>query len=182
MDTSELMNVIEQDKYMRNRVTVIPYDHLPKEFVSKRSFGYIINTDKSNLPGQHWQAIFLPDHFQTSEFFDSFALQPKQFVYDFLKRNSPNIIFNKHSLQGYDATTCGYWCLHFLLERFKGHGMSTIVLEAKSMCSPDCYVYKRINKLYPFISYSVKAELLPCINLQTCVSRRCFLSCIQEQP
>ena len=72
MNSFEIYKIIKNDKFAsKNFIGVFARDQLPKKIKFPSSF--IINTDKSNEPGEHWLAIFY-DINGVCEFFDELML------------------------------------------------------------------------------------------------------------
>jgi hypothetical protein len=99
---------------------------LPKNIVFPSA--YVINTDKSSEPGEHWLAIFYDsDGFCT--FFDSFARSPSVFSLDeFLNKTANGWRSNNMQLQDMNTATCGYYCVYFVLLMSRGLCLEDILL------------------------------------------------------
>ena len=80
---------------------------------------YIINTDPSHLPGQHWLALFIC---RTGflEVFDSQGYHPHHypFLTDYLKGRRFN--YNSNRWQNVGTATCGQFSLLYLYHRCRG--------------------------------------------------------------
>lgn len=116
MDTNQIafdmMNNKFTKKYFRG---VFPADSLPNKV--KKPALIIANTDESSKPGQHWVAFYLPKK-GALEYFDSIGEQPKKnYFLKFLKKNGTCYWYNAKRLQGSFSTTCGNYCVMFLLHR-----------------------------------------------------------------
>lgn len=120
MDTLQLNRIMNKYKWMSEEFCgVIPIDYLPKHRV-ERPCSFIVNSDKSSLPGQHWFAIHLPKN-GSIEYFDSFGFKPlNNEVYEFFKLNENNWKYNKFQIQNIRSKSCGKICALFLLYRNKG--------------------------------------------------------------
>ncbi len=103
---------------------------LPKIEPQSR-IAFIVNTDKENAPGEHWQAVFAdarPEGSQTIEFYDSFGRDPPKTVQEDLRlvanmlkaKTYLKLKINKVIAQHDDTNTCGQHCLKFLIDRFRG--------------------------------------------------------------
>ncbi len=83
MDTNQINRVLKSYIFTRKEFCgVLPIDYLPIKKI-KRPCSFVINTDKSSLPGKHWFAIYLPLKGKI-EYFDSFGIKPlikKRFTY-----------------------------------------------------------------------------------------------------
>jgi hypothetical protein len=89
--------------------------------------GFIINTSKStDKAGEHWQAIAISD--DACMFFDSYGDDPdpiiiKQLKDKFKEWQLPILMklkINKVALQAPETNTCGFFCIKFLDDIFKG--------------------------------------------------------------
>ena len=122
MDTVQLTGILSSDPHARNCfIGVVPCNHLPTKF-SKAPACLVVNTDPSWKQGAHWLAVYMDEN-RDLEFFDSYGQDPEQYrlVYDFLKRNGQNKWKeNRKQLQGPLSSTCGQFCLYFLLWRCRG--------------------------------------------------------------
>ena len=97
---------------------VVSRDKLPKYSVTMET-GYVINTDASDEPGEHWVAIYL-DGMGRGEYFDSFGLPPLHDDFlTFLTRQCTSWSYANFTLQDFESTKCGEYCIHFLTSRFK---------------------------------------------------------------
>ena len=75
----------------------------------------IVNTDKSNLPGQHWVAIDI-DKNKVGYFFDSYGMTPYvTYFINFLNRFCKRWVFNSKPLQNINTFVCGQYCCLFVL-------------------------------------------------------------------
>jgi hypothetical protein len=93
-------------------------DELPKKLMHG---GLVVNTDARNMPGTHWNAIYVNKN-GVGEFFDSYGLPPivpqhKKYL-NMCKywRNSPA------QLQSMSSSVCGHYSILYLDARF--HGVS----------------------------------------------------------
>ena len=89
--------------------------------------GFILNTSKSiDKTGEHWQSIAISN--DACMFFDSYGDNPdetiiKQLKDKFKEWQLPILMklkINKVALQAPDTNTCGYFCIKFLDDIFKG--------------------------------------------------------------
>lgn len=97
---------------------VYSLDTLPKRIPRKRPYVIICNTDKRNMPGEHWVAIaFRRDQ---SILFDSLGIS-MPFFRDFLNKHCNNWIYINKPLQSIFSDVCGQYCCLFtlFLERTK---------------------------------------------------------------
>jgi len=142
MDTIQINHVMQKYKFTKNQFCgVIPIDKLPLKKVS-RPCSFIINSDKSTLPGKHWFAIYLPKK-GNIEYFDSFGLKPlNQEVYEFFKKNG-NWIYNKIQLQSNTSKSCGKFTALYIAYRSKGLTYKDFI----SIFSKDKYYNEKLIKI-----------------------------------
>lgn len=118
MDTVQLTSILVSDPHTnKHSIMVCACDHLPAQ-ITRVPACLIVNTDPSWKGGQHWLAIYI-DANRNVEFFDSYG-QPAekyQLVSDFLLRHSNVWKMNTRQLQGTLSSTCGQFCIYFLLWR-----------------------------------------------------------------
>jgi hypothetical protein len=129
LSTQDLENFLCNDVFLcHNSGGVFPIDKLPKEKTNKKCF--IINSDPSFLPGEHWIAIFFPNK-GLAEFFDSMGRNPSfysELLLDFLlKQNSNGFMYNTKKFQSIKSSTCGMFCLYFLYYRIRGDKFSDLI-------------------------------------------------------
>jgi len=145
METNQLIHLLLKDKYAKKSFCgVLPIDQLPQKPV-KKPCSFIVNTHNSNLPGEHWFAIFVP-HRGKIEYFDSYCKKPiNNEVYNFLRINGIKYIYNKTCIQSNLSVNCGKFCLHYIYFRSRNYSMKKYV---KFFSSNKLYNDMIINKLY----------------------------------
>ena len=123
MNTYELVSLLKKDKVVRKSFCgVVPIDLLPIRKV-KRNCSFIVNTDDSSKPGEHWFAIYVPKN-SPVEYFDSYGRKPQhEKIYDFIKANGKRFKYNNKIIQGDKSISCGLYSLFFIYYRTKGYTM-----------------------------------------------------------
>lgn len=115
MNSDEISNVLRREKLTRDKfVGVFPCDQIPEK---QYPGAYVVNTDPSSAPGQHWVAFYCTESGQL-EAFDSFGKDPGSYataIKDWM--GDDYVIRSKSVLQSLDSTLCGNYCLYFLLLR-----------------------------------------------------------------
>lgn len=103
---------------------VYPIDLLPTNKKKKRGV-YIVNLDPSTGEGSHWVAVDIGGGKTRNIYFDSYgmAAQDKRLKKFLGKHYKKNLKRLQHPL----TTTCGQWCLYFLLRRSENWSMEEIV-------------------------------------------------------
>ena len=120
MNTFELVDLLKKDKVVRKSFCgVVPIDLLPIHQV-RRNCSFIINTDISSEPGEHWFALYVPKN-SPVEYFDSYGRKPQnQKIFDFINANGRRFKYNKIVIQGGKSKNCGLYSLFFIYYRTKG--------------------------------------------------------------
>ena len=113
MDTSLIRRLLKKFKCFKG---VYSSDMLP--FSASLPLNIIVNTDPSNMPGQHWVSISINKE-GYGYYFDSFGIPPfKEDIFKFLEEKCDNgWTYNKVSLQTKTSTTCGHYCVLYVIFR-----------------------------------------------------------------
>jgi hypothetical protein len=113
---------IDIEQYLRN----VPYfrgvysrNNLPNKPRVNESI--IVNYNRSDQSGSHWVCILNNSKNDNIEFYDSFAVSPGKELVDYMKKGGKPIAYNSSQHQDMNAVTCGYWCILYILLRFRGH-------------------------------------------------------------
>lgn len=172
MDTVELTYILTKDQFTKNDfIGVYAADHVPTS-VHKAPACFIANTDPSQKPGAHWVAIYV-DHDNNAEFFDSYGQYPSQYhhrIYNFLKTYE-NCKVNHTQLQSSFSSSCGQFCLYFLLWRCRGVSFEKIMSGFDSNQSTnDFLVTTFVNGLFDVNTkvYDVDYVVNQCCKTKAC--------------
>ena len=77
LNTVQLLEIIKSDQIAsKDFLGVFPRDKLPNRL--KYPCSFIVNTDPSNLSGQHWLAFYFSEN-KHCTFFDSYGQPPEVF-------------------------------------------------------------------------------------------------------
>jgi hypothetical protein len=87
---------------------VFPLDHIPMI----EPGGFIVNTQTSNLPGEHWIAVYIKP-FEINVF-DPLGCYYPSLLVNTLERMSCTIKYNKYHCQDPLTQSCGQYCLLWL--------------------------------------------------------------------
>ena len=122
MNTLQIQKILERDVYANKYFCgVYPKDKLPKKLNFPSLM--VINTDKSNEPGEHWIALYC-DKNGKCEFFDSYGLHPDFYnLTNYLNKTCKSWKYNKKCLQGVFSNLCGYYCCLFLMIRSRNYSL-----------------------------------------------------------
>ena len=70
------------------------------------------------MSDSHWVATYVRDN--VNNYFDSFGMPPFQEMVNHTKRKNLTLLHQNQQIQNLYTTTCGYFCLYFLNEIYKG--------------------------------------------------------------
>ena len=94
---------------------------LPNPKTSKDSV--VINLqDFAAGGGTHWVCVY------RNEYFDSYGLCSPDIVETWMRKNHKDITYNSSKLQMNDSM-CGYYCIYYIRERYKGRTAMDILLD-----------------------------------------------------
>lgn len=156
MNTSQLIQVMEKAPKSRNKFCgVYASDTLPS-VIEHFPCGLIVNTDPQSQKGSHWLAMYFPSE-DRGEFFDSYGNSPdfyREKFEIFLNNHSRVWSYNRRCLQSFDSSTCGQFCLYFIINRSRGKSMSMIVNSFSKNSSVNDhrvseFVRRRLSMLKP---------------------------------
>ena len=108
MNSGQIEDALRGDRFASQYlVGVFAADELQiKEFPG----AYVVNTDESNQPGQHWVAFFTIN--DTIECFDSFGRNPGEYSVHIARWLEDTYqVVQCETLQSRDSTVCGQYCL-----------------------------------------------------------------------
>ena len=149
------MNTVELIKVINNipvKGEVCAKDLLPEKKPLDMK-AYIVNTDISTDPGEHWVAIY----FRRDQVihFDSYGRPPEeQYVLPFIERNSSRWIHNKECLQSPWSKVCGIWCIYIIHQLNKGLDLNTAIHQELYGTGDDLYQNDRDIEMWFIYNYA----------------------------
>ena len=159
MDSLEIARILKQDRFTKHYFRgVFACDKLPRRHVPRPS-AFVVNTDPSDKPGQHWVAIYISQNGE-GEYFDSYGQKPSlPQVKSFLKKNASSTDYSHRSLQGPLSAVCGQYTIFFLLHRCRGLSMTKITrLFSSDKFDNDIAVNDFIREHFPRVKTLVYDE------------------------
>ena len=124
MDGEEISHILQSDEYTREiQHGVYSADTIPA--VTQCPAAYIVNTDDSDLPGQHWVSFYFEHPKKIAEYFDSYGLPPLRET--FLQLLPARYKYCSATIQGLNSITCGEYCIYFLQQRSRKKSIEDIV-------------------------------------------------------
>ena len=79
--------------------------------------------------GTHWVAIYNTPKWSDIEYFDSFGMTPPDVVYQYMVKAGKGIVYSSSMIQDINSIMCGYYCMYFIMQRYKGRHMKDILLD-----------------------------------------------------
>lgn len=76
---------------------------------------FVANTDRMGYKGTHWIACYCPSRLSI-EYFDPLGERPNTDLQKYLSR-FPFKLYNTYQIQSPFSSTCGHYCIYFLLMR-----------------------------------------------------------------
>lgn len=129
-------------------------------------FSYVLNLDPSYLSGSHWTALIL-NSCGPHTYFDSYGLAPPQELFIFLDKN---VKWNSQTLQHPLSTTCGQWCIFYILLQSMGISLNKMLslFSTKRLLQNDHKVNHYVQLLFKRFHRRVIDK--PFLNHQLCRS------------
>lgn len=127
MNGEKIVQILSSDPYVKKNLLGYGTPDLPILPSKKKPSVFILNTDHSEGPGEHWCMAY----FQKSgicEFYDSFGYPPH--VYGFnteFDRHATQVLYSAKQVQGWDSSACAYYCIYFAMKRCRGVSMQAIL-------------------------------------------------------
>ena len=127
MNTLQIKRLLRNEKILKK---VCAFDQLEKPVFPST---YVINSDPSNEPGEHWIAVYF-DKRGGGEYFDSYGLAPA-FVglESYMDTYSlAGWIYKRKTLQALFSNVCGHYCVYYILFHCCGVLLHVIVSDFTS--------------------------------------------------
>ncbi len=143
MNTLQIEKILKEDPYTSRLLAgVFARDQLPKTLCYPCI--WVVNNQPISKEGEHWTcAYFTADN--KGEYFDSYGLAPKGPLKRYMENHTTHWRWNGTRLQGLLSSSCGPFCLYFLLHRCRGILMKDIIEQFKGIQDKDEYVTTFIN-------------------------------------
>lgn len=126
LTTNDITKELSKDIYSRlSFIGVFPRDRLPD--IYKYPCSFVLNTHPSSKIGEHWIAFYFNQE-KKCDFFDSFGLPPSYYNLEkYINKFSFSFNYNKIQLQNFFSSSCGYYCIFFILLRCRHFSLKDIV-------------------------------------------------------
>ena len=127
---------------------VYPSDKLPK-FVPRLPLFIVVNTQTSNLEGEHWKTIFI-DKKRRGEVFDSLAQPMNPMLIRWMNQFTRTWKKNRKVYQHAKSTTCGAYALYYIMKRLDFSSLDSFTSHSFSSSLTDnerfvCKFYKSLK-------------------------------------
>lgn len=104
---------------------VFPINHLPQRLPHFPVL-FIINTNTSNLPGQHWKAIYVSKR-REGEVFDSLASPVSLILEHWMNTFTRKWTISTLTLQNPLSPSCGAYVLYFIMSRLNHSSLQSCI-------------------------------------------------------
>lgn len=116
------LSLFLKKKLPNKSIYVVPSDLFPTQILLPA--GFIVNLSPSDHEGSHWIGIYI-DEYGNGVYFCSFAMKPSvKSIQLFLHMHCKTITYNTMQLQATNSKYCGEYAAMFLINAFKGLGLS----------------------------------------------------------
>ena len=148
MNAGQISKILRIDPYTsKSFCGVFAADQVPVNEIISVPYSMVINSDPSGQPGQHWMAVYV-NSTRNGVFFDSYGRKPCQNIFiKFLKINCGNDwVYNDTVLQNPFLSTCGQFCVYFLVFMSRGSNLGDIVASFQGFIDNDQAVVDFVNE------------------------------------
>ena len=146
MDTLQINSILFNDPFTKKYfLGTFPCDKLPSK--TPREFSLVVNVDRSDQPGLHWQSVF--GRGDDVFFMDSFGNRPQGLILEFCKR-FPHVYYNAMAHQKPTATTCGKYSIFHIKQMSHGVPFEDVVNKFVSIREDDKYINSWMRRTYHF--------------------------------
>ena len=154
MNTEQIYQILCSDQLTKSRLgRVCALDQLPDN-LEKLPCIFVCNTDPSNLPGQHWIALYF-DEQGHGEYFDSLGpYSVNREIVSYMDMHTLSWHKNENQIQSLYSNVCGQYCIYFLMKRCRNISINTVVNHFTSdFIKNDIFISDFIKKYYPWASF-----------------------------
>lgn len=146
MNSSKISAILNSHPGIRKKfMGVYPADLLPTKAANIKPGFYVANTDPHFKAGEHWVTFFIPSDTRKNpmEYWDSYGLKPPEIFASFLE---VPYLRNTKFIQHPFSSTCGQYCIYYILKRYNGYSMEKIVEEfSEDTLQNDIIVNKTVE-------------------------------------
>ena len=148
MNTIQINEILEKDSISKKTfIGVFSRDKIPK--ISNKNYpcSYVVNTDNSKQPGEHWLAVYYDEN-GDCDFFDSLAFNPKFYgITKQLTKSANTLTFLTYPIQSIFSQYCGFYCVLFILFRSRNYSLESFLkLFDKDTLKNDKLILNLISK------------------------------------
>jgi hypothetical protein len=119
MNASVITHILSRDPYTHEWFQGFSSPDLPLPKIKRKPALFVLNTDDSDGPGEHWCVALIRNR-NNCEFFDSYGLPPSAYNFESeLLKQCKHVSYNEFRVQG-TSPTCGHHCLFYALKRARG--------------------------------------------------------------
>lgn len=123
LSNKDIINILRDKKIILNGCMMS--DDLPMKMI--KGF-YVLNLDKKGNNGTHWTALYYGGNDGDNYYFDSMGVLPPED----LEKKIKNYKYNDKQYQSIDDTSCGFYCIAFIMNM---HHLGATDETFKKFCS-----------------------------------------------
>ena len=133
-------------KTVKSFIGVFAFDELEKVKASY-PLGLVVNTAKSNTPGEHWLSIWISES-REGVLFNSFGYPPEK-LRPFMDKYCTSWTYSNRLLQNPLSVTCGCYCVKFITDYSRTFSLPLFYKQfTYDTMSRDRYITAYINATY----------------------------------
>lgn len=92
-----------------------------------KQIGVVLNLDTHDQPGSHWVGVIIDRQKKTFEYFDSFADETPDEVYEFYSKHFPSYDLLENDITHQrENNECGNYSINFLVQRMSGRSFDDV--------------------------------------------------------
>jgi hypothetical protein len=170
MNTLQLIHALKGNVSCATKTVHVGPAESIELFMSQRSpKSGIFNLSPSyDGPGTHWVAVFTTDGYKY-EIFDSYGQSVLMYSHHFDKLKKVRYTENLRSIQSFNSSICGEYCIFFLVKRSHGETFCKILSYfGRDKTRNDCVV-----KVFFYACILEKGSVNDYCKLVQCCRRRC---------
>ena len=148
LSTNNIDNVLGQYALFKG---TYPCDLVPISLNIKPQ-AFVVNTENSRSPGEHWVGLIIK---QTNcWYFDSLGneLQNQEVLHSLRKIGVKKYFFNHKQIQSVNSSSCGYFCIAFVLSFILGISYEDFLSEFSENVDQNDRICLRLIRKYLFAS------------------------------
>lgn len=127
MNKAHPLSNIEIEYMLKNNKNFIGVFSRDNTKYLKKNQSLILNLDDKKGQGTHWCSIIKNKKGDLITYFDSYGFPPPQEIVNMYKKNKNKIKYSSNEIQLDNSIMCGYYCVMFIKEYYKGNDIYDIL-------------------------------------------------------